>query len=712
MSADAVGNREALLPVLRQDLSIERSASSLAGVSSWVIYDPLQHRFIQIDHVAKDVLSIWNEAKTEGVLLERAALRFGIFLQPDDIKQLVTFIDKHHLAVATNVEKWQDAYAKARAQDRSWLMHLLHSYLYFKIPLFQPHDWLAARLKFVAPLYTRGAALVFVFLGLAGLYFVSEQWGAFIGTFPNFFTLEGALVFSISLFVVKALHELGHAFTAVRYGCRVPTMGVALMVMVPMLYTDVSDAWRLRSRRERFYIGAAGVIVELMVACVATFLWVFLPEGIVRSVVFVLATTSWVMSVGLNLNPLMRFDGYYLLADMVGVDNLQPRSFALGRWKLREILFAPRVPCPESLFAATCRWLLIYAWTVWIYRLVIFTGIALLVYHYFFKALGLLLFAVEIWFFIALPIVSEMNVWRHKHVRLVSWRRMAVTASLFAALVLFAFVPWSQTVYVPAVLGAGDAVRVFPTRPARVEKVHVKSGDVVEKGAVLVQMWSPDIDSEMARTEISLEGNRSRLARTMSDLRDKEQRLVLLHEFDALQTRLSGLEKEKEQLVIRAPVAGKVLELDPKLHAGRWISAATMIAVIGAQKSFTVRGYAEEQDVVRLKEGSEGDFIPDDIMRPTYPLKVSAIAQSGTSFIEIAALASEYGGRIGVHADKSGELVPVQSQFLLEMTALDAADGLYEQEVRGVARLSGSPRSFAGRMWRQIARVLVRESGF
>ena len=700
------------LPVLRQELNLERSAPSRSGESSWVIYDPLQHRFIQVDTVAKDLLSIWNEAKTPGALLQMASKRFGLVLDAADISQLAAFVEKNHLAVEGNDRGWKDAYAMARSQERSWIMQLLHNYLYFRIPLFRPHDWLRANLKYVAPLYTRPAALAIVLLGLAGLYFVSRQWDEFLSTFPNFFTLEGMLTFSTALFFVKGLHELGHAFTAMRFGCRVPTMGIALMVMVPMLYTDVSDAWRLKNRRERFLIGAAGVMVEIAIACLATFLWVFLPDGILRSVVFVLATTSWMMSLFLNLNPFMRFDGYYLLSDAAGIDNLQPRSFALGRWKLRELLFAPGTPCPEVLPAVTRRWLIIYAWTTWIYRFIVFTGIALLVYHYFFKALGLILFAVEIWFFVALPVVGEVMEWRRSQFPHVSRRRMVISFGVLGSAALLFVFPWSQSVYVPAVLEASDSVRVFPPRPAQIETVLVQPGQTVEKGALLVQLSSPDVDGEIWRAEIALDGTRLRLARTMSDLRDKEQRLVLLHEFDAIQSKLAGLKREKEELAVRAPAGGKVLELERKLHPGRWISKDTLIGVIGAQKSFSAKGYLPEEDVIRIAPGTEGTFVPDDIMRPAYPVRVASIAQSGASAIEVVALASQYGGRVGVEPDEAGLLVPVQSQFLLELAAVGPGEGVHEQEVRGMVKLEGAPRSFAGRVWRQVARVLVRESGF
>ena len=700
------------LPVLRQDLRIEKSASQPSGEQSWVIYDPLQHKYIQIDSTTKALLSIWNEGKHIPGLLEVAQKRLGLTVLEADIENLVKFVHRNHLTADEGPSGWRANYQQSQARQQSLVMQLIHNYLYLRIPLLQPNDWLKATLPLVEPLFSRTAAAIILSIGAAGLYLVSRQWEAFLSTFPNFFTLEGAAAFSITLFIVKALHELGHAYTAVRYGCRVATMGLAFMVMVPMLYTDVSDAWRLRDRRERFMIGAAGVVVELALACLATLLWVFMPDGILRSVMFILATTSWIVSVGLNLNPLMRFDGYYLLADAVGIDNLQPRSFALGRWKLREIILAPDLECPEILAPRTRQWMIVYAWLIWLYRLVLFTGIALLVYSYFFKALGIFLFFVEIWFFILRPVVGELAEWSRADFSGMSRLRLGVIAGSVCTLALAIFVPWSTTVYIPAIVEAGDAVHVFPPLAGKIESLSVKPGQRVEKGAELVRLSAADIDNEIARNRTKLEGTMLRLARTMSDPTDREQRLVLIDEYDSLETEHAGLLKEKEELVIRAPISGRVLELDPQLHEGRWISKKNMIAVLGGGGVYTARGYVAEQDAARVTAGSEGVFIPDDILRRKLPVKVSNISEAGAATIEQVSLTSEYGGRIAVQMDSDRRLVPVQSQYQIELAASGEKTGIEEQSVRGVARVSGVAQSIAGRVWKQVGRVLVRESGF
>ena len=132
----------------------------------------------------------------------------------------------------------------------------------------------------------------------------------------------------ITLIFVKSLHELGHGYIAKYFGCRVSAIGIAFLVFFPFLYTDTTDAWRLRNHRERLIINFAGILTELHLALIATFLWAILPDGGLKSVTFFIATTSWISSLAINVSPFMRFDGYYVFSDWLKAEILQPRSFA------------------------------------------------------------------------------------------------------------------------------------------------------------------------------------------------------------------------------------------------------------------------------------------------------------------------------------------------------------------------------------------------
>ena len=305
---------------------------------------------------------------------------------------------------------------------------------------------------------------------MLGAVLVLRQWDAFQSTFLHFFSLEGVLFYAVTLALVKSAHELGHALVAKWQGCRVASMGVAFLVLFPVLYTDTTDAWRLQSRTKRLRIVTAGVRVELCLALLATFLWNFLPDGPLRSAAFFVATTSWVTSLLVNISPFLRFDGYYAFSDWLGIENLQSRAFALGRWSLRRILFGLDDPLPEPLPRRRCRIMIIYAWCTWLYRFFLFLGIALIVYQLFFKLLGIVLFLVEILWFIVFPMTKELKVWfqrrqdfRASPARILSWLALA-------GLFLVALLPLPQKVHLPAVLKATQYSEIFPPLPARIEE--------------------------------------------------------------------------------------------------------------------------------------------------------------------------------------------------------------------------------------------------
>jgi putative peptide zinc metalloprotease protein len=696
------------LPPIREDLAISAGPPGEDGHPTWRIYDTLRHRFVAIDHATCTILSMWRDHPTAAELAAAAAVRLNQPFTPTEIDELARFLARHNLT-QTNADDWRKATESAKRNQHSKLMTLVHSYLFFTIPLFPPERFLRSTI-WVADLGAKRSVQVSIaLLGLVGLLLVSRQWDEFLLGARGLTTAAGIAQFAVTLFGVKILHELGHAYTAVRYGCRVPVIGIAFMMMAPVLYTDVTDAWRLTERRKRFAIDIAGVGVELALACLATFLWVFLPDGLVRQTAFMVATSSWVMSVGVNLNPFMRFDGYYIFADLLGVENLQSRSFDLGTWKMREVLFALKMPPPEFFIPARERLLIGYAWSIWLYRLMMFTGIAVAVYAYFFKALGVVLFLFEIGYFVAKPLFCELTQWWMMRHRILGTFRARMTFASAAVLALLFIVPWSSTIKIPAVLEAADVAHIYPPRAARVVAVHVVAGQTVRKGDRLIQLDSADLESERRATMARLDAVRMRLARISADKEDRDDSLVLESAFTSLRMKLDGLNKEQGELDVRIPADGIVAELNPSLQSGQWIAARDRIALVRGNDRVSVTGYVAESDLGRIDVGALGRFIPDMPQASSASMTLQSIAVSGSSYIDPPELASANGGRIEAFPDNRQRLVPVTAQYLVTLGVTTSVP-VPSMRLRGVVNLEGSPESFFAAMWRRALKVFVRES--
>ena len=715
MTAASTGQAPAgSLAELRGELRMAASDERTGG-SCQVIFDPLRQRYFRIDAEAAELLSLWPSCRTADELAVKASERFGHAIDKAQIEALSRFLEGNGLTDSSESGAWQKLAGIERSGRHGWLAWTIHNYLFVRLPLLRPEPMLIAALPWVRPLYSRTCALVVALIGLAGLHLVLRQWDQFVGSFPYFFSAEGALLYGLALCLVKSLHELGHALTAVRFGCRVPTMGLCFMVLCPMLYTDVSDAWKLPSRRQRLAIDAAGLIVETALACLATFLWAFLPDGPARSLAFAVATTGWLLSLGLNLNPFMRFDGYYMLSDATGIENLQPRAFAFGRWQMREWLFGLDRPPPEPMPAVRRRWLVLYAFATWIYRLVVFTGIALFVYQATFKLLGIALFAVEIIYFIAWPLAHEIREWTAMRAEIFATRRSLATFVSVALLGALLAVPWSSRVTIPAIVEDADIAQLYSVRTASVVAAPARLGQVVAAGDLIVALASPELEQEMQRTRLKLRLLKLRFARRAADTTDRAESLVLEDMIASLGTKLAGLEAEQRELRVVAPHAGVVAEIDSQLQAGRWLQRTDLIAVIRGGGERIARGYVAEEDVDRLDPAAPAHFVPEQWLRATLPVTLLPASPAAVASIDILELASPYGGAIAARplqrAREGRLLVPVAGQTLVTGTIAAEAAGVSWPVARGTIIATGRAESFATRAWRQILKVLVRESG-
>ena len=488
----AARSEDPSLPPLREDLRISRGAPLLNGAPSWVIYDPIRHRFFQVGQRTIEMISNWSSgtvSRLESELQAKRALRVGA----QEIRAVLEFLKSSDLLAETERGLAKSFDSRAAKQRTSLVQWALHRYIFFRVPLVRPNGFLQATWPIVRPLFSRGFVILTLLMLVLGLYLASRQFSDVLAHFRAAFSFEGAVTYAVALVVVKILHEMGHAYQAVARGLRVPVMGVAFIVLFPLLYTDTTDAWRLRTRRDRLMVDMGGIFVELSLAVYATVLWCFFPDGAARDAAFAVATVSWVFSLLVNLNPLMRFDGYYLLADALGVHNLQPRSFDMGKWALREAKFGLGDPAPEKQSRRMRVFMIFYCYAIWIYRFFLFVAIALIVYTLFFKALGIILFLAEIAFFIAAPVLREVKVWFGMRKRISrSWRSW-LTLGVFLALLVLAAWPMSRRIHVPAVLDEARQQAIYASVNGQLQEVHVTEGDEVRAGDLLFSFEDPEL---------------------------------------------------------------------------------------------------------------------------------------------------------------------------------------------------------------------------
>ena len=699
------------LPRLREELDLLPGPTLADGQPSWTLHDPVRNQFFRIDWPALEVLQRWDMDDPELIAADVSA-HTTLEMSADDVVEVVRFLVQQqlvHPASSDGAQKMAAQLARIQGTPLNWL---LHHYLFFRIPLVKPDAWLSRWLAVARLFAGKTFAVMTAMAFLAGLTQVFRRWDVFSASLVDTFNLEGLLSYGVALFVVKLLHELGHAFTAKHYGCRVPAMGVAFLVMWPVAYTDTNETWRLTNRFHRLRVASAGILTELVIAVWATLAWALLPAGGVQSAAFMLATTSWVATLAINASPFMRFDGYFILMDALDMPNLHGRSFALARWKLREWLFGLSDEPPEHLSRHKTTAMIAFAWATWIYRLVLFLGIAVLVYHFFVKLVGIFLFLVEIVWFVAKPITSEIKVWRELWPRIKKQSRSRRSLWWLLVLTALLILPWPGRITASGMLLPQESWPVYAPAGARIESMPFRHVQHAQAGKPLIHLFVPDLLSRERALQARQEQQQWLATRSGFDEDMRKRWMVAEQSLVTTQAELQGVQAEQQQFQPAAPYDGLFLLADPDLSVGQWVGKKELLGLLVRQGTgWRVETWLDEDDIARVRLGQSARFYSDAATGALLKLTVSAIDRDAARLLPRKELASVLGGHV-LTREKNGQLVPERAVYRVAFDVHDMPESMQALSWRGQIVLHADWQSPASRYLRQVLAVLVREIGF
>lgn len=693
-------------PALRDDLELLRGPV-FAGAPTWTLYDPARHRYIRLGWVEMEILQRWHLADIQAVIADIEAtttLRPGV----QDVTDMLLFVRQAELTTAGMPGDSQRLAQRARRPGAvAWL---LHHYLFFRVRLCNLDGvlaWAAPHLRWV---FTRGFCVGAGTGALISLLLIAQQWATFVQGFARLMTPEGAFGIACALVLSKILHECGHGIAARHFGCRVPSMGVAFLVLWPVLWTDTTDAWRLTRTRDRLVIDCAGMVAETLLAVCASIVWSVLPDGPLRDGAFTLASSTWLLTLSVNLSPLMRFDGYYILSDLLGVPNLQERAFAWTRWRTRRLLFGGDEPPPEPFSRRQGELLLGYSIATWFYRLFLFTGIALVVYHAVFRALGAVLMGIELWVFLVRPILREAAEWgrrmhsNHRH------RRARATALAALAGLALLLVPWRANLRAPAILRAAEQAELY-TDDAGVVTAPPVDGSAVVKGQPVLVLRSPALEHDVAVARARLVSLRASLAGRDFDPAQTSSLNDTIDQIAQETAELDHLQASMRLLTVRAPFSGRLVDVPPDIRAGDTLRRHERIGTLVTDTRAVIEAYVDEADIDRLRIGAQARFRPPGGDGAMTDARVVAISAASIGHLESPEAASVYGGHIQARKDENGQLVPDGAVYRVILAPEQAFTSRNPRQP-GIAVIRSRPMSLLARVYRRAVALLMGEAGF
>ncbi|UVM01895.1 HlyD family efflux transporter periplasmic adaptor subunit [Pseudomonas atacamensis] len=690
------------VPPLREDLRLSEAAHGSNGEPAWVIQDTVINRFYRIGWLEFECLLRWGQSPR--VISEQIADDTALKPDVEQVLDFRQFLEQHQLLRAgpAALERLKD-----KSEQGSWLTWRwwLHHYLFFRIPLLRPQQPLQVLARALGWLFHPLTGIIVLSLSLLGIILVLQQWDVFTSAVVESFSTEGLLSFAVALIVAKTLHELGHALVATRLGLRVGHMGIAFVVMWPMLYTDTGESWKLSRSRQRLAIASAGIVTELSLAGLSTLGWALCDPGALRNALLYLATTSWLLSLALNASPFMRFDGYFILSDVLDFPNLHERASALARVTLRRNLLGLQEQWPETFPTGQRHLLVTFAILTWIYRLVLFLGIALAVYLFFFKVLGIFLFMVELSWFIALPVMRELGHWWKSRAAIPSRRKLGFYA-VFLAIVVGLALPWRTQIDAVGVARAEHQLRVYAPYPARLQSIHPDGP--VKAGETLITLDEPDIASRVQSSEANARSYAARLSGLIADPAGLAEDAVTRQRLNVQFEEARAARSEIARLNLQTPFAGVWLDVNPDWKPGQWVGRQESLGMLVDPRSWQVDAYVAQDQVHRMATGDRVRFYPDG---QTTPLsgRVVQIGSTRANQLSHRMLSSRFGGPVPT-TNAEHSLIPSSALFQVLIQLDEPLPSL--RETRGHLKIEGERRSLLGDGATHVLAVLMRESGF
>lgn len=583
---------------LRTGVEVQRHR--FRGERWMVLQDPLSNQFFRLRPEAyafvarlradKTVEQVWQECLDlfpqtapgqEAVVNLLAQLYHGGLL---------------HYELAPDTEQLFERYKKRRQAELGfrWL-----NIMFMRFPLLDPDRFLVRTLPLVGKLLSPFGTLLWLLVVGLGVQVVMDNFPALKDQSQGALDPGNLLWLYLGMVIVKTLHEFGHAYFCRFFGGEVHQMGVMLMIFTPVPYMDATSSWGFRSKRQRILVGAAGMIVELFVAAVAAMIWARTAPGVVHSVTFNIMFVASVSTLLFNVNPLMRFDGYYILSDWLEIPNLNQRSTGQLRYLAERFLLGVKSAQDQAHSKVEAWWLVVYGISALIYRTIVFAGIVWVIADQW-LLLGMLMAVacVIAWLFVPLIRLVQYLAASPKLERNRPRAIAVVSVSVALLLAVLGFVPLPYHFRASGVLQAKQWSQVITEAAGEVAEVFAKPGQKVTSGQPLIRLENRELALRLEEARAIYQEVEARWRAAVQ--RDAASLKPLASRRESARLLIERLQTEQENLVVRARHAGVWVAPGVEDFRRRWLKRGTPLGLVVDPTSFEFSATVLQEDVDRI----------------------------------------------------------------------------------------------------------------
>ncbi len=698
-----------LRPRLRSHAQIHRH--HYRGQLWYVLEDRSNERFHRFTPSAYAVICMMDGNRTVQELWDLASEQLG-----DDgptQEQLIQLLGQLHAADVLQSDVPPDTAEVlergAKQRSRRWKSQLM-SPLFWRFPLFDPERVLQAGIPYLRPLFGWVGAIVWLAVVLPAVGVAMVSWHDLThDVIDRVLTPQNLLIMWLLFPVLKLFHEFGHAFAVKAYGGEVHEMGIMLLVLTPLPYVDASAASGFRSKRQRVLVGAAGMIVELFIASIALYLWVNVSPGGFRSVLYNIMFIAGVSTILFNANPLLRYDGYYILSDIIEIMNLRSRSTRYLGYLGSKYLFGRKDAKPQPATRGERIWFVVYGISSFFYRVFILTAIVLFIAtRFFFVGVLLALWAGVTW--VLFPLGKGLkHLFTSPQLRKVRARAVAVTAGITAVILgLLCLLPFPLRTQVEGVVWIPENAVVRAGADGFVREILAQPGHEVKVGDALIRC-EDDVEATLERVlEAELAELRARYDQTW--VKDRVKAKMILEEIAHKEESLARSRERLAELIIRSDADGIFVLPNPEDLPGRFLAKGTPVAHVLDASTLTARVIVPQADAALVRGRTRRVEVRlAESVAETQSATVRREVPAATEELPSSALGLQGGGEVATDPmDQQGTRAADQKYFQFDLE-IDSDTGVINLGGRVHARFDHGWEPLAYRWYREIRQLFLSQ---
>lgn len=675
----------------------------------YVLQDQSSRRVHRFTPSAYQVIGLMDGYRTLQEIWDVACARLG-----DDApsqEEVIRMLSQLHTADVLQCEIPPDVDEMLRRQERMRgmkLLQLIMSPLSVKFPLIDPERFLTAALPFYRPFFSWFGAILWLVVVGFGATLAGLHWGELTKDITDrALAPENLLIMWFTFPVIKLFHEFGHACAVKRWGGEVHEMGIMLLVMMPVPYCDASASTAFRGKYQRTVVGAAGMLVEVFIAALTVMLWVNMEPGFARAVAYNVMLIAGVSTLLFNVNPLLRFDGYYIFSDLIEIPNLRTRATRYFTYVTeRYMLGVKENQTPEGT-PGEKRWFFFFAIASFVYRLFITFAIVMVIAgKYFF--FGVLLAFWSAIGALVLPVVKGLNfLFLSPRLRKTRARAVAVMTVVVGGLVgIIFFIPMPMWTRAEGVIWVPERAIVRPGTEGFVTDVLAVPNSQVRQGDTIIQMEEPLLASQIR----VLQARIAELEATYDSQRSSERvRAELTREtMGAVQGELDRAQERAHALRVTAPVAGRLVLARADDLPAKFVRQGQDLAYVLEGNELTARVIVPQQDIDLVRNRTRSvEVLLSEELDTSIPAKVRSEVPAATASLPNMALAVDGGGKVALDPRERNKAQALQKYFLFDLT-LPARPEVHIGS-RVYVRFDHGAEPLANQWYRRLRQVFLKQ---